>query len=161
MFIMKRHAKKSVREINRSSLREPRLSASGRRRFIEGIDLFNRREFWEAHEAWEEVWMRCGEESRIFFQGIIQAAAAYHLILVKRRFGGARNNIDKSLAKLDLFPGRFLGVDVDALRSALLLSREVMEGLGAERLHEFPEGLFPRLDAQRGEGKDRKDRTIR
>ncbi|OGU19151.1 MAG: hypothetical protein A2059_00080 [Ignavibacteria bacterium GWA2_55_25] len=142
-------------------LREPRLSASERRRFIDGMNLFNRREFWEAHEAWEEVWQNCGEESRIFFQGIIQAAAAYHLILVKKRFVGARNNIDKSLSKLELFSGRFLGVDVDALRSALLLSREAMERLGAERLHEFPERLFPRFEAQGGEGVDPKHRTIR
>lgn len=156
---MKRHAKKSVSEVNRLLLREPRLSAPERSRFNDGIGLFNRREFWEAHEAWEEVWQNCGEESRIFFQGIIQAAAAYHLILVKKRFLGARNNIDKSLSKLELFSGRFLGVDVDALRSALLLSREAMERLGAERLDEFPERLFPWLDVQEGDGKDPKHRT--
>lgn len=116
-----------------------------RRRFQDGIDLFNRREYWEAHEAWEEVWQACPEESRIFFQGIIQAAAAYHLILVRKRFTGARNNITKSLSKLDLFPGQFLGLDLDFLRTALMQARQSLEQLGAERLAEFPLNVLPKL----------------
>ena len=147
---MKRHPKKSVHEIDRTNLAEPSLDSVQRSRFREGIDLFNRKEFWEAHEAWEEVWMRCGEESRIFFQGIIQAAAAYHLILVNRRFAGAKNNIEKSLSKLELFSGRFLGVDVEALRSALVSAKEVLEQLGPERLREFPDDILPRLDRKDG-----------
>lgn len=116
-----------------------------RRRFQTGIDLFNRREYWEAHEAWEEVWQECPEESRIFFQGIIQAAAAYHLILVRKRFTGAQNNITKSLSKLDLFPGQFLGLDLDDLRTALIQARNRVEQLGAERLAEFPLHVLPKL----------------
>ncbi len=42
----------------------------------EGIDLFNRRLYWEAHEAWERAWTpdRNGPE-RGFFKGLIQVAA--------------------------------------------------------------------------------------
>ncbi|MEX0737312.1 MAG: DUF309 domain-containing protein [Bacteroidota bacterium] len=148
--VMKRYPKKSVHEIDRTNLAEPSLDSVQRSRFREGIDLFNRKEFWEAHEAWEEVWMRCGEESRIFFQGIIQAAAAYHLILVKKRFSGALSNIEKSRAKLGLFPGSFLGMDVDRLRSDLNRTKEAMEQLGPGRLGEFSHSLLPHIDVKVG-----------
>jgi predicted metal-dependent hydrolase len=46
---------------------------------LRGVELFNGGEFWEAHEAWEEVWMphrhRPGSE---FFKGLIQCAAGFH-----------------------------------------------------------------------------------
>ncbi len=100
---MRHFSKKRIEDRDLSRLQEPRLTFFQRRRFLEGIERFNRRLFWEAHECWEEVWKECSEESRIFFQGIIQVAAAYHLILVKRRFVGARNNFEKSLSKLNLF----------------------------------------------------------
>ena len=42
----------------------------------EGIELFNRGLYWEAHEAWEGDWMpdRKGPDSG-FFKGLIQVAA--------------------------------------------------------------------------------------
>ena len=41
-----------------------------------GIDLFNRGEYWEAHEAWEADWIhdRKGPDSG-FYKGLIQIAA--------------------------------------------------------------------------------------
>ncbi|MBI3586637.1 MAG: DUF309 domain-containing protein [Ignavibacteriales bacterium] len=140
--------KKKAEEINRSLLTEPQLSDDEWKKYLEGIGLFNAHQFWEAHEAWEEVWKHREEESRIFFQGIIQAAAAYHLVLVKRRYGGARNNFAKSLTKLDLFPKQFLGMDVAALREILTKAKKNVESLGAERLQEFPAELIPVLKTQ-------------
>ena len=42
----------------------------------DGIELFNRGLYWEAHEAWEGDWMpdRKGPDSG-FFKGLIQVAA--------------------------------------------------------------------------------------
>jgi predicted metal-dependent hydrolase len=41
-----------------------------------GIELFNSRHFWEAHEAWEQEWMpdRKGPNAG-FYKGLIQVAA--------------------------------------------------------------------------------------
>ncbi len=146
---MKPIKKKRVEEIVRSDLRELKLTSDEWKRFFEGVALFNKRKFWEAHEAWEDVWKIREEDSRIFFQAIIQAAAAYHLVLVKRRYVGARNNFDKALKKLELFSGRFLGIDVDDLRSTLVASKSEMERLGADRLQDFPERLVPMLTVRR------------
>jgi predicted metal-dependent hydrolase len=43
-----------------------------------GIDLFNRGEYFDAHEVWEELWMECPSAERRFFQALIQAAVALH-----------------------------------------------------------------------------------
>jgi predicted metal-dependent hydrolase len=43
-------------------------------RYLAGVVLFNRGDFFEAHEAWEDVWVDCAGEERVFYQGLIQAA---------------------------------------------------------------------------------------
>jgi hypothetical protein len=47
-------------------------------RFRLGIDLFNHRFYYEAHEAWESIWLHLpvGDRTREQLQGLIQAAAA-------------------------------------------------------------------------------------
>jgi uncharacterized protein len=46
--------------------------------FLWGVDLYNGGFFWEAHEAWEELWRAAPLDSlqRSFLQGLIQCAAA-------------------------------------------------------------------------------------
>lgn len=49
------------------------------RHFLYGVDLFNRGEYFAAHEVWEELWMECAASERRFVQALIQAAVAvYH-----------------------------------------------------------------------------------
>lgn len=57
----------------------------------EGIKLFNRGHFWEAHEAWEGDWMpdRKGPDSG-FYKGLIQIAAGC-LHYTRRNRRGAVN----------------------------------------------------------------------
>ena len=43
-----------------------------------GIGLFNRGEFFEAHEVWEDLWHECASADRRFYQALIQAAVAAH-----------------------------------------------------------------------------------
>ena len=48
-------------------------------RYLAGILFFNRHDFFEAHEVWEDLWRECAAEPRRFYQGLIQAAVAvYH-----------------------------------------------------------------------------------
>lgn len=47
--------------------------------YLAGVELFNRGEFFEAHEVWEDLWRDCDPADRRFYQALIQAAvAAYH-----------------------------------------------------------------------------------
>jgi uncharacterized protein len=55
--------------------------------FRHGVDLWNRRFFWEAHEAWEAPWRAAGRDTSVgrFLQGLILLAAA----AVKHELGAA------------------------------------------------------------------------
>jgi predicted metal-dependent hydrolase len=43
-------------------------------RYLAGVLLFNRGDFFEAHEAWEALWMETAGAEKKFYQGLIQAA---------------------------------------------------------------------------------------
>ncbi len=43
-------------------------------RYLAGIVLFNRQDFFEAHELWEDLWAESHGTERRFYQGLIQAA---------------------------------------------------------------------------------------
>jgi uncharacterized protein len=43
-------------------------------RYLAGVVLFNRGDFFEAHEVWEDLWTVAPAPERTFYQGLIQAA---------------------------------------------------------------------------------------
>lgn len=43
-----------------------------------GRTLFNDGQFWEAHEAWEAVWLESEGETKLALQALIQLAAAHY-----------------------------------------------------------------------------------
>jgi len=45
-------------------------------RYLAGIVLFNRCDYFEAHEVWEQLWMECATADKKFYQALIQAAVA-------------------------------------------------------------------------------------
>jgi len=63
-----------------------------REAWLYGIDLFNARYFWEAHEAWEKVWRELPEGSRghDVVKGLIQVAAALFKLHVGNESGARR-----------------------------------------------------------------------
>jgi predicted metal-dependent hydrolase len=77
-----------------------------------GIAHFNQRDFFEAHEAWEELWTDYRGELRKFYQGLIQAAVALH------HFGngntrGARKVYHSSRNYLESYRPLRAGLDLD------------------------------------------------
>ena len=82
--------------------------------YLEGIAHFNAGQFFEAHDAWEAVWMDYHGPSRRFYQGLIQMAVSLH------HFGngnirGARKLYAGSLDKLGSYMPSHLGVDLVAV----------------------------------------------
>lgn len=69
---------KSAREIGESGGYNERMEngqAAYDPRYLAGVVLFNRGDFFEAHEVWESLWMEASPEKK-FYQGLIQAAVA-------------------------------------------------------------------------------------
>ncbi|MEW6117591.1 MAG: DUF309 domain-containing protein [Nitrospirota bacterium] len=68
--------------------------------FIRGIELFNRGEFFEAHETWEKLWRAAaGRDERMFFQGMIMIAAGLHHYR-KQEYAGMVRLIEKGTTLL-------------------------------------------------------------
>ena len=92
--------------------------------YLEGIDLFNRGKFFEAHEVWESIWMHSQGDLRLFYQALIQAAAA----LLHRQNGnrtGAENLFAASTDKFSRVSPQVLGLDVRGFCRRLLDPRSV------------------------------------
>jgi predicted metal-dependent hydrolase len=110
--------KKPLSEIDLSTVSEFVLTATEEECLSRGITLFNAGRFWEAHEAWEEIWQGRPEDSRFFIQGLIQLAAAYHQ-LGKSIYRGAMIHLKQAEERLKLFPVDFLGLNVAGLLEAI------------------------------------------
>jgi len=69
--------------------------------WLSGVDLFNDFYFWEAHEAWEVLWVSTprGEPPSLLLQGLIQIAAAL-LKTHMHTLNGARILSSEGLDKL-------------------------------------------------------------
>ena len=89
-----------------------------------GVELFNRGAFWEAHEAWEELWLRAGPDIRLFVQGLIQLAAAWHHV-GRGNHRGAERLFRSGLEKLAPYRPLHAGIDVSeaAARAEEMLAR--------------------------------------
>lgn len=114
-----RPVKKKPGEIRVDPVKVLTLSTEDWHEVEHGITLFNSGKFWHAHEAWELVWQRQSEDERLFFQGIIQLAAAYHHLVKKTHRTGYANNLKKAEAILQVFAPEYLGIDVRPLLGAI------------------------------------------
>ncbi len=124
----KRIRKKSLAELDLATITDFVLTPEDQKDFGRGIRLFNRARFWEAHEAWEAVWLRHPEDGRFFVQGLIQLAAGYHQ-LRRKIYRGFVIHLRRAQERLVLFPDSFLTVDVAGLRQEI---RESLRRVGSK-----------------------------
>jgi predicted metal-dependent hydrolase len=87
-------------------------------RLNQGIFFFNSGRYFEAHEVWEEMWRDEQGNLRLFYQGLVQAAVGLHHF-ARNNLLGARLQLSKALAKLDLYPAETEGIDLAGLRRDL------------------------------------------
>ena len=90
-------------------------SAERKKKFEEGLEHFNAKKFFEAHEFWEEIWLVESEPEKTFLQGLIQITAAFH-----HRQRGNPEGVELLLAagivKLLRFPEDHGGLAIGELR---------------------------------------------
>ncbi|HUP44961.1 MAG TPA: DUF309 domain-containing protein [Thermoanaerobaculia bacterium] len=113
--------------------------------FLRGIDHFNQLEFWEAHEAWEELWLAASTDIEQYLQGLIQLAAAYHHVR-RGTLRGAVRLFDAALRRLAPFPPGLCGLDRGEAEKAARLHRDWAAGVLARASGEsLSERDYPKL----------------
>lgn len=83
------------------------------REYLAGIEYFNAGHYFEAHEIWEEIWLRSSGEEKLFYQMLIQTAVGlYHRERNNER--GAQGMYQAVTAKLAALPSIFMSADLSA-----------------------------------------------
>ena len=83
-----------------------------------GIDQFNRGKYFEAHETWEQLWLRERGPLADFYKGLIQCAAAL-LHLVRGNLAGARQLHERQRGHLARYGPDTLGIALGELRAGM------------------------------------------
>ena len=86
--------------------------------YLDGIELFNSHEFFEAHEVWEDAWHMAFGLKHSFYQGLIQCAVA----LEHYRRGNPRGVVslfNSYRPKFRDVPPVFMGLDVPQFLAAM------------------------------------------
>ena len=68
--------------------------------FRHAVKLFNRGDFFAAHEVWEDVWRAAPPSEKKFLQGLIQVSVAFHHHSTGNLVG-ARSLLDRGFGNLE------------------------------------------------------------
>jgi len=97
--------------------------------YREGVELFNRAAFFEAHEALEDVWRAAPRPEKKFSQGLIQVAVALHHH-GNGNLAGARSVLRRAFRNLSLYPEGYGGIhSAGLLRNIAEWQRALDEGM--------------------------------
>ncbi|MCS6813634.1 MAG: DUF309 domain-containing protein [Cyanobacteria bacterium] len=94
--------------------------------FWQGIDEFNRGDYYACHDTLEALWMEAAEPERTFYQGILQIAVAlYHLHNQNQR--GAMILLGEGNNRLQRYCPDYSGIDVNNLLDQSVLFLRVLQ----------------------------------
>jgi uncharacterized protein len=111
---------------------------------LEGIEQFNRGEYFEQHETLELLWRAERRDLRYLYQGILQIGVAFHH-LRRLNHHGTVYMLTRGPKYLQPFRPRCQQVDVERLVADAARARAAVERLGRDRLHEFDWTLAPHV----------------
>ena len=95
-------------------------------RFQQAVDLFNRRAWYEAHDAFEEIWHETAGADRRLLQGILQIAVA-HVHLERGNLRGATILLGEGVGRLSSAKSGDLGLDLPFVREQARLRLEALQ----------------------------------
>lgn len=81
------------------------------RQYLEGIEHFNTRRYFDAHEVWEEIWLHASDQTKLFYQMLIQAAVGLHHY-ERGNMRGASGMFQNVVAKLQRLPAIYMSIDL-------------------------------------------------
>lgn len=111
---------------------------------INGLELFNRGEYFEAHEVLEAAWRAEPGPLRELYRGILQISVAYYHLL-RGNYIGSVKMFMRSRAWLDPFPDCCCGIDLASFRQDYTRVEQQLKRLGPERIRHFDRGFLKRI----------------
>lgn len=110
-------------------------------RYLKAIDHFNRGEYFEAHEVWEDYWVETMDEKKGFLHGLVQAAVTLHHA-GRGNAGGARSLYARMRNNLDNYRPSYMGLDVERFLARM---ERVMEPVLADPPAPIDPKLIPTI----------------
>lgn len=109
---------------------------------LRGIEQFNRREYFEAHETLEALWNAEPDVCRVLYKGILQVGVGcYHLLRSNQR--GAELKLRSGADYLEPFAPRCMGVEVGQLIAGARRLLATVEAADPARLAAIDRALLP------------------
>jgi hypothetical protein len=107
-----------------------------------GVRHFNDRDYFEAHDVWEEIWMEQRGAARLFYQGLIQVAVGCY----KADFGvygGAVRLLARALGKFEAAGPVIAPFEVERFIADARAFLALVESRGPEGLAGIPAESYP------------------
>ncbi len=108
---------------------------------VKGLELFNARQYWKAHEALEEAWRAETGQIRHLYRAILQVGVAYYHAQ-NGNYTGVMKLYRRSQRWLNPFPGKCRGIHVRQLRLDFEAFMAEVRRLGPGRLSELDPSLL-------------------
>ena len=96
--------------------------------FFAGLLAYEEKDFFEAHEMWEELWSEYYLDDKTFIQGLIQLAVSF-VHLGNGNLNGAKSLLNKSADKFSSFSGVHRGINIDNLKQQIIEIKNEYEQL--------------------------------
>ncbi len=108
---------------------------------LQGFDLFNQGEYFEAHERLEAAWNEDLSPGRELYRAVLQVAVAY-LQIQRQNYTGALKMFLRLRQWIEPLPDKCRGVDVENLRKDAQTVYQQLTVTGKDKLAEFDQALF-------------------
>ena len=110
--------------------------------FLKGIDSFNDKSFYDAHESWELLWTEYALQDALFVQGLIQLSVAFFHI-TNLNLIGSKNLFNKCLPKLKKFPSNHRDLNLSDIIDGAEESLKMVSSI--DKVSQFDWELAPRI----------------
>ena len=88
--------------------------------FFDGLQAYEEKDFFEAHELWEELWSEYYLDDKTFILGLIQLAVSF-VHLGNGNLNGAKSLMKKSGDKFSSYSGLHRGINIDKLKQQIVI----------------------------------------
>lgn len=111
----------------------------------QGIEMYNRGEYYECHEVLEDTWRAESDDVRYLYQGILQIGVAFHH-LRNANWRGAVGLLTGGIEKVSRYQPACMGVNTRKLVREAQCCLDQLHTIGRENVERFDWAMVPRIE---------------